>query len=154
MTSTAEFPHYCLRGLRGSKCIQNGEVAATAFLPDERTAANRPDGRSETSINFDDDREALVTTQKDTNNAKYGVAKLSLEAIDYASLALGRPLRLDYERSPTPTNKYHGNILFSGGLRKRETATLAAVLATRATLIESHANTDTSGASSGSIESR
>jgi len=136
MNDQTEFPMHCFRGLRSSKWVQNGEVKADAFIPDKNTAERREDGRSETSINFDDDDTVLPMTRADGVNAKYGVARLLVSAIDFASLALGMYPKLSYERDPKPSNKAHGNILFEKGLRKAELLTLAAILAVRATIVQ------------------
>lgn len=132
-----DFPLTCLRGLRSSKWLIDGRVQSVAFVPDASTSAKRTDKCSETSINFEDDSKALAVTRTDSQNAKYGVARLPLSAIDMASIALGE-LRvvLSYERQRLRGNEYHGNILFDGSMTKAETHALAALLAVRAKIVD------------------
>ena len=131
-----DFPLTCLRGLRSSSCFNGTSVTAKAFMPDISTAEKREDRCSETSVNFEDDHHAVVITHADTQNAKYGVARLPLSAIDHASIVLGEQrVVLNYERRKKPENQYHGNVLFAHGLTKNEIHALATVLAVRSRLL-------------------
>jgi hypothetical protein len=105
-------------------------------LPDLDTAAKRSDGCAETSINYEDDHGAARITRADKANAKFGIARLPLRAIDILSMGFGtNRLVLHHERQPKDNNRYHGNILFVASLPKNQRNALAAMLAANAEVV-------------------
>lgn len=130
MAARDDIPESCLRGIRGSDWIVNGEVKSKAFMPNDASAQRRNDRGSEASINFEDDMCAIDVTLRDRENAKYGAVRLPVGAIEDVSPALGS-VSISYERARLPHNPYHGNIVYAHGLTKGQKNALAGLLAVR-----------------------
>ena len=122
-----DYPEYCLRGISKINDItQEGRVSANVFLPDERTALTRVDNCMETSINWEDDNQALAFTLRSFQN---GIVRLGRAEIDRINSLPASINEIGYERSVDPINSYHGNILFqniiSSAVRRMIAASLA-----------------------------
>ena len=122
-----DFPVNCIRGIRKSSWVNDeGKVSGLAFEPDLRTKDNREDQGCETSINWEDDSNALSFTLKEY---EHGVVRLQTQKIDYVNRIHGALDSLKLERDLLPKNPYHGNLVFSGRLRKIEIKQIASTLA-------------------------
>ena len=121
------FPENCLRGIKKEKNITpEGKVVAEVFLPDERTAKDRVDGGSETSINWETDNDALPFT---LSQYPSGVVRLQRAGIDHVATRPGLNMPITYEFTPREDNDYHGDIVYSKGLSMRIKRVIAASLA-------------------------
>lgn len=131
------YPETCLRGLRSRECVtREGRVHGTSFLPVLTTAQQRQDGRSEASINFEDDEGALPLLRRDKANAGHGVARLPLSVVDsFRGTFKGGVVTVEYERKRKKGNDYHGNLLFPAGIDKVDALAIAAYLACSAELV-------------------
>lgn len=123
----AEFPDACLRGLRSKDFVLSDtqSLSAVIFEPNYKISANRQDRACETSINWEDDEQALHLTLRNHQIAAYGAARLKRDVIDTINTlpnlkpyvaTQGRCVF--YERAPLPDNQYHGNVLFSSQIPK------------------------------------
>jgi hypothetical protein len=120
-------PASCLRGLRAPGWVyDDGVICSDAFMPDSRTARGRVDGGIETSINWEDDEDAIAELRK-SNAAQHGVARLRCEHIEIVDRSRG--LLLAERKDSGDGNPYHGNIVFAGTLAPRRQRELAAALA-------------------------
>lgn len=135
---TDELPDTCLRGLRKKDWKKDGGVISLeAFLPFESTAADRqrhdrlPAG-SETSVNWEDDSEALEVTRADSTNAAHGVARVHWKIAFDAMAKIDNRADVFCERAALPNNKYHGNLVFRAGLEKYELKAIATWIAAQA----------------------
>lgn len=133
-------PEHCLRGLRKKDWLgPNDEVLGVAFDPDKRTADARKDGGEETSINFEDDAQALSFTLSQKDQAQHGAARLPLRAIENVNTLPGSLDTLTIERQPiagtadTRGNPYHGNIVFRKDIQKQIKRMICGALALAAT---------------------
>ncbi|MDA0842196.1 MAG: hypothetical protein O3B01_13660 [Planctomycetota bacterium] len=127
----ADFPESCLRGLRKKDYLTlEGFVSVQAFKPDTRTVTDRKDGGSETSINWEDNKDVLGFTfnqRTESGNVAhpFGVSRLPLQKIDQVNSEPGSKHALNYERAPLEDNPYHGNVVFKAGLSKLISCSLA-----------------------------
>ncbi len=114
-----EFPDYCLRGIRNRSGIREQygrvQVYAKAYKPDTRSKDWRTDGWIATSINWEDDEEALKDIFENTEASAYGAARLARNHLDDFKANPNTHDIVDYERAPLPDNRYHGNIVFRNG---------------------------------------
>jgi hypothetical protein len=149
MVARDGIPDSCLRGLRASDWVVNGEVKSKAFVPNDATSQKRGDRGSEASINFEDDGHAISVTLKDRENAKYGAVRLCVGAIEDVSPVLGS-VSLSYERARLPHNPYHGNIVYAHGLTKSEKNALAGLLAVRSKPVSVESDSRPGGTDAGS----
>ncbi len=142
----ADFPAFCLRGLRTKDYVVQDALGITlgisgmAFEPDVNTEALRADGKIETSINWEDDDYALDFTLRDSRNATFGVARLQKSKIDEANFLPNPPTippgqRVFYERAPEDKNDYHGNIIYFAKIHKTFRRLISGVLASNSELI-------------------
>lgn len=127
------YPDYLLRGLRKSSFLkEGGGIATEAFMPDPRTAKERTDGRQETSIDWQDDDQALASLVARRTHSIAGVVRLARSRVDeigrFESLEDGS---LGYERRPVDGNPRHGNLLFGSApaYRHRQIASAMALSA-------------------------
>jgi hypothetical protein len=101
-----DFPESCLRGLREKDHItEEGQVLSAAFVPDPRTAANREDGGSEVSVNWEDDAEVADFTWQTRDLCgnivfPHGVARVALKDIERINSLPGALQSLGWERAP------------------------------------------------------
>lgn len=109
------FPTNCLRGLAKGKWVIDGLVSAAAFEPDNRTIKTRADRLAEISINWEDDGRAFEALAE-SKEALHGVARLSLQDIEYVRKKAPRLNVLQYERDKIDGNDYHGNLLLDGDM--------------------------------------
>lgn len=131
-----DLPATCLRGLRKKNWIAEGEFVTTdAFLPDPRTSEKRPDGGSETSVNWEDDSSVEALTLADRATAEHGAARLPTSQVATASSGAPLSAPLACERSPKDGNQYHGNIVFPKGMTKIVRTQLAGALTVKSRLI-------------------
>lgn len=129
MTLGPNLPDSCLRGITKTDDItSDGKVAAVAFYPSKKNAPNRPDGASETSINWEDDGNALPFSLQQFPNGVIRVLKVELDRIKKAPTSNGE---FDYERAPLPNhlNDYHGNLLFQRDLPQPRIKMISSVIA-------------------------
>ena len=112
--------------------MQDGEPTAEAFMPDVRTAKERSDSMAETSINWEDEPEALLSLRKHQQAAN-GIVRISRAHLEHV-----RNIRdsghFDFERKEEDGNPFHGNLLFKLG-NKAVVRNLAATLACGAKLV-------------------
>lgn len=126
------YPDALLRGIRDSKLIVEDQVSTMVFYPNEKTKELRDDGYMETSINWEDDENALNFTIKLFPNGAVRLPKVELEHINRYPTSRDDLL---YERSPQENNSYHGNILFRGDLPKSILRLRSASLASAASFV-------------------
>lgn len=106
----SDYPDFCLRGINKKDHItQEERVGTAAFIPDNRTKNKRSDGCSETSINWEDDKQACINT---INFFQHGFVRLARSEIDSINMLPASSHEVGYERNPILDNPYHGNILF------------------------------------------
>jgi hypothetical protein len=134
----AEYPEFCLRGLRKQDHVTPEGISGLAFAPDPRTAESRPDRGLETSVNWEDDERVVEFTlheRSDTGSPAYpfGIARLPRQQMDRLNGQPGSRNALSYERAALPGNPYHGNIVFRAGLSKPTLRMIAGALALSAT---------------------
>ena len=113
------YPHNFLRGLRRSDHIDpDGYISAGAFRPN----INKPrkeDGNYDISINWEDEEESITITLADTNNSRYGAARVALEAIYIVNKMPNCQDTVSFERKPKKNNPYHGNIIYAASIPKK-----------------------------------
>lgn len=86
----------------------------------------RSDNYHEASVNWEDDRGALITLleqkKEGTNEImfKFGYARLPLNLVKVTLKSFMDKNCLAFERRPLKDNPYHGNILIPGDLQKQE----------------------------------
>ena len=100
-----------------------------AFLPDERTAARRADGGSETSVNWEDTESVADLTRRQPGSSM-GVARLSLAEI--RRIARGPNVKdalLAERKIDDVANPHHGNLVFPKGMPKVQMKMIANALA-------------------------
>lgn len=109
-------PENCIRGILKAHFVVKDQdlLYATVELFHFRRS-DRSDGMLEASINWKDDEKAIEFTlnQKDNDGAlKYdgGIAILPRSELDRVKKRYGSE-KFGYERSYSPDNKYHGNLL-------------------------------------------
>jgi hypothetical protein len=135
------FPDNCIRGVPNNDfVIADGSVASHLFNPKRQNENQRDDGWNETSINWEDDGDAITFTleiRKDDNTYQYeiGVVRIPRQEIDRINSHPTTIGLLSYERQPLMENPYHGNILFRQGIPTPKVRQLAASLATIASRI-------------------
>lgn len=122
MNKEGKYSETLFRGLSASDwiykdCDEDFEILTSAAF--DFKDKNRADGYLEASITWNDDvtaLEVIMNQRKDNENKdiqfKVGVAKLSLGAINRSMQPFIQSQLLNYERSVTEYNKYHGNLLF------------------------------------------
>jgi hypothetical protein len=126
------FPETLLRGVPNDTfLVEDGSVGSHLFYFDDQP---REDGNIERSINWEDDDGALATifTQRKENGDpqfRAGAVRIPREELDrLANRPTVRSI-LSYERSPLPSNPYHGNLLMQSTVEKRTMKTIAAGIA-------------------------
>lgn len=134
-------PDTCFRGLRSSKWKKaTGLISAEAFLPDERTELVRAkQGKTpglETSVNWEDDSDALRVTRDDKVNATHGVARVHARRALEDIAIVDRRSDVCCERDALAGNRYHGNLVFPPGKPKHEYLALATVFAALARSVD------------------
>ncbi len=134
-----DFPKALLRGVRKSDWVKKSGVGAAAFMPDDRTVAERErDGLSaaaETSVNWEDDDGASAQMQG-TEGAKYGIVRIDdVDAVfDFIRSRPALAGILTRERRREPKNHYHGNLLFDAS-SKEDWTRVAMILAADARVL-------------------
>ncbi len=127
------YPDNFLRGLRkSSDTKKDGVISTEAFDPDVRPDKLRPNGDAETSINWEDNQEAITKTLADY---PYGVVRVARQDIDYWIIRRKLANMLFYERNQIPGNPYHGNIVFAAALTPGDKKRTLSFLAVHANLI-------------------
>lgn len=135
------FPNNYIRGvLNDTYTTEVGVVGAHLFFPNKRTSDQRGDGWDETSINWEDDENAIrftLQTTKEDGTIKFqtGVVLLPREEIDRLSSRPTTTGLIGYERQQLPENPYHGNIVFRHGMDEHMMKRLAASIAVTASHI-------------------
>ncbi|MGA7194143.1 MAG: hypothetical protein WBW94_10965 [Anaerolineales bacterium] len=134
-----DFPDYCIRGIKKkSHFHEDTDTASSAlYMPDTRTPETRADRGSETSINWEDDDNALNFTLQflDEDNPtllafQYGAVKLPRNALDEVNNLPSTMNTITYERHQLRLeNPYHGNIVYKAGLAQHAITMIANVLA-------------------------
>ena len=114
------FPNRCIRGIPNETYLEGGLLVSYNLFPFDKTRC-RPDGWVPESINWMDNENVIEFTlsQKKENGEEQfraGIAILFRDELDKLKRRAGITEFLDYERSPLPTNDYHGNILLNNGI--------------------------------------
>lgn len=113
-----------------------GEAVSTeAFLPDPRTAENRPDGARETSIDWEDDSEVLHRAFARRDQSAHGIARVSRSEMDRIRRLRSCVDQFSYERHEIDGNPHHGNLLFARTCSKPIEKMIASALALDAELL-------------------
>ena len=129
------FPARCLRGLRNSDHINRDDgslhVMWNAFEPsygsrDDRVKIRHKTDHYECSINWDDHKVASFRILSENANAKHGIASVRRRDLMKVRKICSH---FQWERDPEKSNKYHGNLLFSGTLSRPRCREIAAVIA-------------------------
>ena len=113
------YPDRLLRGL-SPHSIDAGIILPDAFKLDPV----RDDGFCEISITWYDEPQSLETIcsqRKDSGEIQFteGIAEINRHELDERMHPHFISKYLDYERRPTPSNKYHGNLLVNDNLAKQ-----------------------------------
>lgn len=92
-------------------------VTYLAFMSNRKPKNTRPDGNFETSINWEDDADAVALTRGDLANARYGVARVPTAELRHVMSRRHVRGFVSCERAPiADTNPYHGNLLFGAAM--------------------------------------
>ena len=126
------YPAECLKGITDDVSVQDGLIGSNLFQ--FRINPDRSDDYLESSINWNDDSNALTFTlaQVKENNIKQfkqGVAILPRNEIDRLRKRASVNKLLSYERQKLEDNPYHGNLVLRQGLHKAIMRTISAGLA-------------------------
>ena len=122
MKNTEEnYPQKMLRGISSFDFIKDGILLDQAFDLDPA----REDGYCEISITWYDNKDSFHTIMKQFSEKRQELQfKAGAAELDRADLTrilkihfIGKNLK--YERRPTKSNKYHGNILVKDNLNKQ-----------------------------------
>lgn len=113
MSDSINYPVKMLRGISSFNSIKDGLVTSSAFQFDHFA---RQDGYRELSITWYENEEALDTIKKQKKDDesiqfKAGIAELDISDLKVALKPHFIRKTMRYEKSPTRTNKYHGNLL-------------------------------------------
>lgn len=109
------YPENCLKGIPNNSFLnENGEVHSHLFHFDKQFS--REDGWTESSINWEDDNNALflILLQRKDNYIQFksGIARLIRNELDKVKSLPGIINQLSYERREIENiNPYHGNLL-------------------------------------------
>lgn len=130
------YPARLFRGLRKQDWLIDGpggtkRVSQEAFAHDDSTSQGRDDNCCETSINWDDDANALDFTAKQPNS-QYGVVSIATESLIALEESAEVAKQLSHERRPVNGNPYHGNLLFVATCPKKFLRLIHTALALRA----------------------
>lgn len=129
-----QYPDKMLRGISTPAFYRDSVVMEEAFHLDPV----REDGYHEISITWYDNQEAFDTImnqkRNNTNEIQFvvGVAELDRLELKMHMKVHFLAQRLAYERRPTKSNKYHGNLLVKTGLDKQMNRIIKSGLATLA----------------------
>lgn len=132
--AAARFPRFSLRGIRKPDWVADGEVSSAAFHDSERSAASRPDGGTEISVNWEDNDQALLFTLRQSNSGS-GVARLRTEAVYEVTKLPAIGLVVFPERAREKGNPYHGNLVFVAGTARNVRRAVSAYLAAASTYV-------------------
>ena len=115
----AKYPAKFYRGISSVSYYEQGFLLPDAFLLDPV----REDGYCEISITWCDDMEAFEviasqTKEDGTIQFKGGISEIERSELDMKMKPHLVNKNLSYERRPTPSNKYHGNLLILNSLNK------------------------------------
>lgn len=134
------FPSNCIKGIPHKElCTGKSGVLGELFVFDESRDL-RPDGWVPSSINWEDDGNAISFTLKQRRNGsiryKAGVALIPTAELRRLkrSPAMGYGT-FSFERNKSNGNDYHGNLLMAEGTEKRIKVMLRSGLALNATRI-------------------
>jgi len=140
-SSESKFPSFCLRGVGNEfDLTANGLVHSSLFSFSKQSALN-PNFK-EISINWQDDDESVSLLHQalktdGSKKYKYGVAKFLTNDIDLVAayfLVIGS---FKYERNKLESNPYHGNLLLSNAVKKRDAREISALLASKCIILPS-----------------
>ena len=136
MESTEEiYPPKMLRGISSFDFIENGILLEQAFNLDPV----REDGYCEISITWYDSEDAFntimnqISEKKNELQFKAGAAELDRSELVRVMKPHFIESNLSYERSPTKSNRYHGNLLVKNSLSKQLKRIIRCSLSTLAT---------------------
>lgn len=138
-----DYPSEFLRGISSaSDCSIEGVAEASLFNRFDK--ADRADGFEEMSITWNDNDEAvrIISFQKKAGEIhfKIGLAVLLRSQIDLARRDPFYDKILKYERKPSESNPYHGNILIDSKASKSAKRRVASFLAVGARVIPRNKN--------------
>ena len=125
------YPDHCIRGISVIDHLTPEGVASTALFQFTERAN---DDWDELSINWEDDGDALefaLNQRKDNGELQFriGVVVIPRNKIDELNMLPTARGNLAYERQPSETNRYHGNILLNKNISKTLKSMLRAGLA-------------------------
>src|SRR5580704_1181698 len=127
-------PAFALRGLRKPSWVDaDWLIDGEAFWPDQRNP--RPNGDTETSINWEDDASVRARTLADASG-RYGAARLPLAEVAHAMRRESTAGALFAERTRKLGNPYHGDIVFRAGCIPRQRKMIATSLAVASAFIQ------------------
>ncbi len=136
------FPEKFLRGIPNSNFLDeyNYPTSDLFYFKKRSGSECRLDGYLEESINWQDDDGAfdlLFLQKKEDGNYQFKAGAAILSKNEFDRL-MNKPVstkgQLSYERSETPGNKYHGNILLKNDVPDRVMKKIAASIATTCVL--------------------
>lgn len=113
--STLSFPAKCARGITTEEWVKEEPPYKSAFLFDDLDP-NRADGLRELSITWLDDEKAVRTIKKMKfhGESKFPAGLAVIERFKLDLIIETSRVAMSYERQPTKSNRYHGNILVDG----------------------------------------
>lgn len=126
-----DYADTCIRGVRKAEWIDGDIISSLVFEPDFRTCDQRDDRGYETSINWEDNDQAVSYTLRQPI-AKFGALRLPRKAIDRVNEKPQSTNSLKYERKISQDNRdnpYHGNIVYLHDVPKPKIKQIAATLA-------------------------
>ena len=113
--------------------MSGGVVALEPFLPDAKPVQPRPDNNLDASINWVDDDDAIAFTLAQERSS-FGAALVPRATIERIGSAVHGGVFL--ERATLPDNRYHGNLVYSGGMEKALRRRVADAIALQAEYIQ------------------
>ena len=128
------YPQKMLRGISSKNFILEGVLTEEAFNLDPV----REDGYCEISVTWYDNQEAfdVMMSQKSDrrDEIQFQAGAAELDRVEVATKMKAHFLseNLSYERRPTHTNKYHGNLLVKDNISKQMKRLIKCGLATLA----------------------
>jgi len=126
-----DYPDKWIRGVISEEYLKKGLPKASLFSG--FTDCENKSDYEELSINWYDREEALMQIldqKKDgARQFKIGAAIFSREKLDELCATGYADNCYKYERSPTPDNEYHGNLLAKKGIKKEDKKMVASLIA-------------------------
>jgi hypothetical protein len=134
------FPINFLKGIPNKDfLLEDNTVASHLFYFKQE----RQDGDLEQSINWEDDKDAVIFTlnqKKEDGDLQFeeGAARIRLDDIDELNKRPTVNGVLSYERDALPENKYHGNLIIKRHVKPPQMKQIAAGIALAVSEVISH----------------